>query len=462
MLSPRLEWQIEHNFSNCDFFLAIPFIAPLIAEIGADIGIAGLGASLIGGVSGASLIAGVGLGAAQGALLGGLTGGGKGAELGALTGGISGAAAPFGPALGSALGIGAVGGDILAGAGSALLGAEITGQNPLTAAATGAVSGGIGGLAAGIGGNAPTSGAASPGGVGPGTSPATVSTPAPALSGAAGSAPAFGDISSMTQGGSVWGGPGSTITSSPLSAPSGAISGGGTGGGTISGPGGGGGIGSTITGPTAPDLSINQTPEAQSAQLGNLMTSMAPTGADADVTGPSQGMFGKLGDWVADNPLKAAGIALGAGGLLMNMFSKNQEQADTSQLQSAATGASTMARAAEAPLFSGVLPPGAQAVLDTSKANQTAAVRSAYSSMGMGGGTGQAEALEVVDQNVAAQQFAMEDELFQQAGGFSQVASSDDIALISAQRQQDQDFSNALAKFVAALGGGKSGSTVPA
>lgn len=479
----RIEWLVESNGGNCNFF--IPLILPeIIAGITAAVGALGatipavLTAPLIAGVA-ATAPLDIGVGAALGAGLGAgeaaLTGGKPG--LGALTGGISGAAAPFGAPLGEALGIGATAGDVLVGAGTGLIGSEVTGQNPLTGAATGAASGLISGLTAGIGGNAPTTGTTSPAGVGPQASPATVSTPAPSLSGTAGSSAAFGDISSMS-GGSIWSGPSAGITSTPLASTGGTISGAAAGGGGISGP----SIIQNAGPPLAPGTvaadggTTTQTPAGamtpgQATIFSPMATADTPAAGDVYATpAPSGGLlskFGDIGDWISNNPIKAGEVALAGGGLLYNMLGQkgSAEQQDLNQLQAAATSANTAARAAEAPLLSGVLPPGAQSAFRQSKANQEAAVKSAYISMGMPGGTGQAEAEQAIDMNVAAQQLAMENSLFGEAAGFVGVASQDYQNIIADQQAKDQQFNAALGGFVAALAGAtssKSGTPIPA
>jgi hypothetical protein len=470
----RIEWLTESNGGNCFFF--IPLLVPeIVAGITAAVGALGatipaaLTAPLIGSIAAtAPLDIGVGaaVGAAGGAALSGLTGGKPG--LGALTGAIGGAATPFGGPLGEALGIGATAGDVLVGAGSGLLGAELTNQNPLTGTLTGAASGAITGLTAGLGGGAPTSGT-SPSGVGPVSAPATTATPAASLAAVgsgAGSAPAFGDIAAS---GTLNLGPmpteadftGSAAGQAPIS-----------GGSTVSGgqitPGSGGqatgniattptsatgNIATTGGGPT-PDLSINQTPAAQSAQLGGMIEQMTPAGTD--IQGPSFGdRIGNYFESLADNPLKLAGLALNAGMLGYEMFggAKSAEQQDISQLQSAAAGASSMARALDAPLFSGVLPAGAQEALETSKQNQEAIEKSRYAAMGMSGSTGEADALAAIDQNIAAQQFGMETDLFGQAYNYSQLASQDYNAVIGAQEQMDANQAAALGRFVASIAG---------
>jgi hypothetical protein len=182
---------------------------------------------------------------------------------------------------------------------------------------------------------------------------------------------------------------------------------------------------------------------------------------DADLTaagitgGSSGGVLGNIGDWISNNPVSALGVAGGAGMLGYEMFGPpGAEQQDINQLQTATTGAGTMATALEAPLFSGTLPPGAQAALTTAQQNQTAQERSSYAKMGMAGSTGEADALRSVNQNIAAMKFNMETQMMDQASKYAGLQSSDLQNLLKDQMQYDQNFSNALSKFVSALAGG--------
>lgn len=468
----RIDWLEASNGGNCFFFALVPLIAGVIADVAADVGLgAVLGADIIGGVTGSTVLAGGLVGAGGGALLGGLTGGAKGAELGALTGGITGGALSFGPAIGAGIssltGIGAETGatigDVIAGAGGGVLGSVVTGQSPLTGLETGGVAGLAAGLTSGIGGNAPTSGTGtsaqgvSPGGVGAATAPASVSTPATSLTASSGaSGAAFGDL-------------GPTLTAPELGAQTGT----GTGGaGNISGGTGGGAA--SISGPT-PDLSIGPTAAQQSATLGGITSPAGAPGyaATGNIVGPTGQVVGptgdtdilgtvenKIGDYIS-NPKNLLSAAIGGAGLINELGQKSTEQQQVAQLQDAATSASSMARAAEAPLFSGVLPIGAQDALNVSRDDQIAQIRSTYASMGMAGSTGEADAIGAVDQNIAAQQYSIEGNLFAQAEPFAAQAATDLGGVVSAQQTMDQNFSNALSRFVASITGSTAGTPSP-
>jgi hypothetical protein len=170
---------------------------------------------------------------------------------------------------------------------------------------------------------------------------------------------------------------------------------------------------------------------------------------------------GNIGNWVTNNPMSAIGALAGGGMLLSQMFgSQNDAEAATMKnIQQQATGAATTATMLQAPLTSGVLPPGAQAAVNQFKSGARASEISAYAKAGMSGSTGEADALQSVNQQAAAMQFNIADNLFKQAAGYAGLASTDYNDLLKDQMQQDQDFSNALSRFVSALAGGTSKST---
>lgn len=157
-------------------------------------------------------------------------------------------------------------------------------------------------------------------------------------------------------------------------------------------------------------------------------------------TAPSGGNIGGL-----------LGTLAAGGGLAYSMLRPDVEQQQLGQLQGAATGAGTTATALQAPLMSGTLPAGAQQAINASQAAQTAKIRSSYSSMGMAGSTGEADALNAVQQNIAAQKFSIETNMMEQASKFAQLQSADLEALLKDQMQKDQNFGNALSNFTNAL-----------
>lgn len=470
---------LAENHGHCEFIGAL--LAPLIASVLPE---AIAGATIL-GTAVPEVIGGALGSAAIGAGISGITGGNP--LLGALGGGLSGAVGAFGPALGAATGIGTVGGDILAGVGGGLLSSEITGTSPLTGALTGGATGAISGVlspaATAAGGAAGTT---------PGQGGSAAATAVPAGGGAtasgSGTAAAFGDLSSTSAlgtGGLITspGGTGSSISGTP-----GAVTGG---GGNVSGGGGAPSTVGTVSGTTTASSSVPATTGGGSF-LGNLFggggggtsypgwapgtgagagiyTNLA-TGVTSDVPGASipagmstaaTGAGGGILDTLKGDIGKfiSSPTALLAGGLLgYEMLTSNQNTPADTALQQQAAGAASTATELQAPLTSGVLPPGAQSALDLSKSNMTAAARSTYASMGMGDSTGQSDAFQAIAQQIAAEKVGIEESLFAQAGPYAQLASSDDIAILNQQRAEDQQFTSALTSFVAALAGSKSGS----
>lgn len=170
---------------------------------------------------------------------------------------------------------------------------------------------------------------------------------------------------------------------------------------------------------------------------------------------------GNIGNWVQQNPMTALGAVAGGGMLLSEMFgSSHDAEAETmKQIGNQAASAQSTATMLQAPLTSGVLPPGAQAVVNQAEQSGRAQIASSYAKVGMGGSTGEADAMRANTQEVQAMKFGIANSLFSQAAGYAKMASTDYAQLLTAQMQQDQDFSNALSKFVSALAGGRSSSS---
>lgn len=196
-------------------------------------------------------------------------------------------------------------------------------------------------------------------------------------------------------------------------------------------------------------------------------SSLQGIGSDQDLVdagivpqgGYSGGMFGNIKDWISNNPLQAITAAGGAGMLGYEMFGPpGAQQQDINQLSQAAAGAGSMSTMLSAPVTSGVLPPGAQQALKTSEQAQEAQQHSSYAKMGMAGSTGEADAISAVKQRTAAMQWSIEDSMLKQAAQYAGLQSTDLQALITAQRTKDQDFANALGKFVQGLAGAFGGS----
>lgn len=185
------------------------------------------------------------------------------------------------------------------------------------------------------------------------------------------------------------------------------------------------------------------------------------TGGTGGIGGWLSGTAGNIGNWIQQNPTSAIGALAGGGMLLNQMFgsSSDAEAQTMKQLGQQAGSAASTATMLQAPLTSGVLPPGAQAAVNQFQQGARASEISAYAKAGMGASTGLADAEQSVNQQAQAMKFGIANSLFTQAAGYAKMASTDYAQLLQFQMQQDQDFSNALSKFVSALAGGKSTSS---
>jgi hypothetical protein len=354
-----------------------------------------LAETLGGGVFG-SLAAGGLEGAALGAGSSLLTGGDplKGALSGGITGGFIGGA---GPAIGAATGLGTTAGDVIAGGLGGAAGGLITGGSPLTGALTGAG----GGLVAGLGG-----------GSGGGSAPsATVSNvPASGISGG---------------------------TSAAAAAPA-----------TITPPAGGapvdltGGTGSALSA----SLGISAPPPPSVSGVGGTVDANGnPFAASSSKSGFD------IGSFISKNP----GVLLGGGLLGAQMLMGNEALPAEKQLNQAAGEARSLGRAFTAPIFSGTLPPGAQAAVDSATNAAKAKVKSSYASLGLAGSTMEAQNLAAVDREAAAQTFKMADMLLAQGADYTKLSDSLYQTLLQTQLAQESDFSKSLGVFASGLAGAK-------
>jgi hypothetical protein len=107
----------------------------------------------------------------------------------------------------------------------------------------------------------------------------------------------------------------------------------------------------------------------------------------------------------------------------------------------------------------GALPAGAQATIDNAANADRAKVRSAFASMGIPpGSTAEAQELGAVDANAASQAFEMQQKLLQSGiaeanvgGSYGTLVNQEDLALMNAQIQQNNQLNAAIANFAKAL-----------
>lgn len=357
-----------------------------------------LGAGATGAVAG-GLASGL-VGAGKGALTSAITGGNplQGAAIGGL-GGLGGSiAGDLG--VGQSLGIGADAGGAIGGALGGLAGNALTGgKNPLTGA--------LGGAAAGFG--APSGGTPGPN--------------MPALA-SAGSSAATGSTLSSGIGNISGGGGSPDLTALP------------------------GTFDSTVGGGASPIPGLSTAPAGVSAGAA------APAAGGASSGGVS-GILNTLGknavNSVTKNPLESINSVLG-------IIQQNQQQGalnkEVKQAENLITSNNNKASGLEAALFTGQLPPGAQAAVNQATQAAKAAVRSKYASLGLTGSSMEAQDIANVDQQASSQIFSLASELYKT--GISQSGLSAQLydAILQAQGGLANESRNALTNYAAAIGGG--------
>lgn len=354
-------------------------------------------------------IAGIPVAAAAAPIAAGLVGAGKGALTSAITGGNIGQGAAIGGlggfggsvagdlGVGQSLGIGADAGEAIGGAIGGLAGNAITGgKNPLT--------GLVGGAAAGFG--APSGGTPGPN--------------MPALASAGSSAATSSTLSSGL--GNITGGGGSPdLTALP------------------------GTFDSTVGGGASPIPGLSTAPATAAA---------APAAGSASSGGVS-GILNTLGknavNSVTKNPLESINSVLG-------IIQQNQAQGalnkEVKQAENLITSNNAQASGLESALFTGQLPPGAQAAVKQATQAAKAAVRSKYASLGLTGSSMEAQDIANVDQQASSQIFSLASDLYKT--GISQSGLSAQLydAILQAQGGLANESRNALTNYAAAIGGG--------
>jgi hypothetical protein len=364
-----------------------------------------------------------------------------------------------------------IAGGFLGGTAGGLLGGASPGQSLIQGAETGALAGATGALSGAdfSPGNTPVPGGIF-GGAGAGGVLGDIFGSGAAPAAAPGAAP---DV--------VPGGAGSvTPTATPAAAPTGSLT-----------PPGGAASAAGITGGLTgdPNALLNQTGGTSflgaTGDGGTSNISGLPTGGDTFAANPA-GAGGLPGGGPSsflspgtDQALpgvaggSSADIASAGGGSVSGFVSKNwpalagagilgfealsakqplpQEQA----LQANATQAAGQSAALEAPLQTGILPPGAQQAVSAATASSKAAAKSNFASLGLSGSTMEAQQMQAIDRNAAAQTFQIADSLLSKGIDLSKLSAEDLTTLLNEQLKQDQQFTGALTQFAGGLAGGK-------
>jgi hypothetical protein len=378
--------------STCHFGIISGALAGGLLELG----VGAATADILGGIGG-SLLTGIG----GSEILAGITGGDpiKALESGAISGGIGGIA---GAALGPA-GVG-LSSTVAQGIGGALGGgvsAFATGSNPITGALTGGATGALSGAFGG----------------GSTTTPSTTVASAPATGGAAASA-------ASTSGLSVGGG-------APVDLPA-----------SLSG-GGGINVAAGATGGVSGGGNVDFTGGGDFGGTG-IITPQTPNS-----TGGLSGMGSNILGFFEKNP-----GALIAGGLLgANMLMGDKPLPAETAIQQNAGEAQSHANVLQAYQTSGTLPPGLQSLVDQQTSAAEAELRSSFAKNGMSGTTMEAEQLGQLKRAKAGQIAALADNLAKQGIAWAGLSAQEMGQLLSAQQAQDTAFTQSLGLFAGGLSG---------
>ena len=144
-----------------------------------------------------------------------------------------------------------------------------------------------------------------------------------------------------------------------------------------------------------------------------------------------------------------AGLGLGYAGIRGNQPPPEENSLRTEASLLGQEG-STLLKAAEG----GPLPPNAQAQLNQGEHAATAAVRSNYSKLGLSGSTMEAQAMQNVAQQTAAQGFEMAQGMFKDGIAMSGLSAEILKAVMARNSEGDQAFGKAIGNFAAAFAGG--------
>lgn len=192
----------------------------------------------------------------------------------------------------------------------------------------------------------------------------------------------------------------------------------------------------------------------------------SPAGqADKLVGGGGSGGLGGFSTFMQQNPALAAGVGIGASVLPMalnrgtNLPYQGPMQGIAGQAASQYGAMGAYAGQLQQPIVTGKLPPGAQAAVDTAKQKADAAVKSRYANLGLTGSTMEADQLALNEENVAAEQFKIEQQMAELGLRAGQQA-LDDLKLqdsiykdlMTAQMQSDKQLSDSIGAFAKAAG----------
>jgi hypothetical protein len=146
-------------------------------------------------------------------------------------------------------------------------------------------------------------------------------------------------------------------------------------------------------------------------------------------------------------------LALGAGGLGMNLLKGNQAIPQSGNLSALAATDQTQGNQLQSYLSSGTLPPGVQAGLNSAAQSAEATIRSQYASRGQSGSSAEAQAISSMNQQVVTNGASIATGLLQQGISESNMSTQIYQSLMNAQIQKDATLSSSISGFAGALAG---------
>ncbi|HEV2225072.1 MAG TPA: hypothetical protein VGR84_18920 [Candidatus Acidoferrales bacterium] len=179
----------------------------------------------------------------------------------------------------------------------------------------------------------------------------------------------------------------------------------------------------------------------------------ATGGAGSDFASATPSETGLAGIWNnIKTPLSIASTVGGLGLMLPQLFKGPQSYPPQQQEQGLVNQEVALANQYQAPLLSGVLPPGAQSWVNLAKAANTAAVTGADANLGIGGSTMEAQQLQAVNEAAAGQTFQIAENLSSLGAQYANMAGGQLQSLTQTAMQEDEAYQTALTNFARALG----------
>lgn len=217
------------------------------------------------------------------------------------------------------------------------------------------------------------------------------------------------------------------------------------------------GAGITLPGTTSPGLDALSGGATGGLDTGAVTAAAPGAGAAA----PGGGTFldklsaDPLGTLIGKNPL---GAVVAGGGLALNLLKGNQQPQGTAGLQQEVGDLASQSAQLRSYLSSGTLPPGLQASVSAATQAAKASIISNYASRGMSTDPTQnsalAQELAQVDQTAIITTAQIGEQLMSQGITEAQLTEQIYNSLVKIDQTQQQQITQSIASFAAALGGG--------